>query len=297
VDHTHGEVLVADAGLNRLLIFDREGLYRYEFNFSDRVGSVVDVAVDSEGFVYVLGTSRDGLRVLRYDFDGVYLDEVMLDALASTWIESMTIDDDDRLVLIDPQGICHVAGTDGVVSHSFDTMSAFDDAEAKGVIRGKPRAYQGLLLLPVSTLGTVLVFDLDTGQSIRSIGTPGNTPGQTNFPVAVDVTSQGVVVVLDKMRFNVQCYSLSGRFLGEFGGKGYRDGWMYHPTLLSAVHDDQVLVGQILDQRVQVLRVPDFVLERLSREPDAGGDEVLDGEVKTRQGPSDSTREHRDPGF
>lgn len=285
VDHAHGEVLVGDAGFNRLLIFDHDGVYRYEFNFADQVGSVVDLAVDSSGFVYVLGTSREGLRVLRYDFDGVFLNEVKLDGVGPARIESMTIDGDDHLVLIDAEGICYVAETDGVVSHSFDAMIGISESAAQEVVRGKPRVYEGHLLLPASSLGTVFVFDLASGQALPSIGTPGNTPGQLQFPVAVDVTSAGLVVVLDKMRFNVQCYALSGRFLGEFGGKGYRDGWMYHPTLLSAVRDDQVVVGQGLDQRVQVLHIPDLVLERLSRELEKGSsDEALDLGMRTQMG-------------
>jgi hypothetical protein len=163
-------------------------------------------------------------------------------------------------------------------------MSGIEESAVQGVVRGSPRVHQGHLLLPVSTIGTILVFDLSDGQVLPSIGFPGNTPGQLQFPVAVDVTSEGLVLVLDKLRFNVQCYSLSGRFLGEFGGKGFRDGWMYYPILLSAVHDDQVIVGQILDQRVQVLRIPGFVLERLCRESKNGNDGDSEAGMRTQWG-------------
>lgn len=277
VDHAHGEVLVGDSGLNRLLIFDREGLYRYAFNFTDQVGSVVDLCVDSSGFVYVLGTAREGRRILKYDFDGVFLEEVVCEGIGAWEIESITVDAQDRIVVIGIDGMCSVVESTGQIVHRFDTMVSLPDASALEVVRGKPRVHQGRLYLPASAQGYVLVFELATGEPLPVIGVPGNTPGQFNFPVAVDVLPSGVVVVLDKMRFNVLCFAPSGRFLGEFGGKGFRNGWLYHPTLLAAVSDDKVVVGQILDQRVQVLHVPDFVFERLPREPESGRREVLDG--------------------
>jgi hypothetical protein len=175
---------------------------------------------------------------------------------------------------MDNQGICSVVETTGRVVLSIDTATDADDTSSLGAVRGKPCAHQGLLYVPASTSGTVLVFELESGEALPSIGHAGSLPGEMTFPIAVDVLPSGVIVVLDQMRFNVQCFSPSGRFLGEFGGKGYRDGWMYHPTLLAAVQDDQVIVGQVMDQRVQLLRVPDFVFEWLSREPDQGREDV-----------------------
>lgn len=275
VDHAHGEVFVGDAGMSRLLIFDREGLFRYEFDFTDQVGSVIDLAVDTQGFVHVLGTSREGPRVLRYDFDGIYLSDLPLDAVDPWAIESMTLTDDDHVVLIDRKGICSVLQGTGELRNRFDTSSDLITGDLPEVIRGRPRVHQGRLYLPASSSGVVLVFDIRTGEQLPTIGFHGNTMGQLNFPVAVDVLPSGVIVVLDKMRFNVLCFSPSGRFLGEFGGKGFRDGWMYHPTMLAAVREDQVIVGQILDHRVQVLQVPQFVFERLPRELDPGSADVM----------------------
>jgi hypothetical protein len=269
VDHAHGEVFIADSSVNRVVIFDRDGLYRYEFSLTDQVGSVVALAVDSEGFVYVLGTSAEGRRLLRFDFDGVFLSDVSIEGVDFRAIETMTVDDQDRIVVIDVRGVCTVASAGGEPVLRIDTSRQVTEVNEREIVRGIPRATGGLLYLPLSTVGTIAVFDLENGERLTPIGFPGHTVGQLNFPVAVDVLPSGIVVVLDKMRFNVQCYSPAGRFLGEFGGKGYRDGWMYHPTLLAAVSEDQVLVGQIMDHRIQQLRVPDFVFDRLSREPNS----------------------------
>lgn len=285
VDHTHGEVLVGDAGIGRVVIFDSEGLYRFEFGFEDRLTSVTDLGVDSEGFIYVLGYSTGGSCVLRYDFDGVFLGQVSVEGIDMARMESMTLDDQDRLVLINREGLCSVVSPVGELIASFDTTVSLDIDTARGVVRGQPRATRGRLYLPLGSVGSVLEFDLANGELLQSIGVNGTEPGTLGFAVAVDVLPSGVIVVLDKMRFNVLCFSPSGRFLGEFGGMGFRDGWMYHPTLLAAVQEDQVVVGQLLDQRVQLLRVPDFVFEWLSHEPADGSD---DDEGMERSPQSDS---------
>ena len=285
VDRTHGEVLIGDSSRNRVLIFDQAGTYKYEFSFTDQMGSVVDLAVDSSGFIYVLGTTREGRRVHKYDFDGVFLEVFSMGEVDPGKIESMTIDDQDQVILIDDRGVCYVVNATGQLLTTIDTMAVLPDASSQlEMVRGKPSAYKGLLYLPASSLGSVLVFELATGQALPSIGFRGNTPGQLNFPVAVEVLPSGVVAVLDKMRFTVLCFAPSGRFLGEFGGRGFRDGWFYHPILLAAVGEDRIVVGQVLDQRVQVLRVPDFVFTRLSREPVPAGRRAVEEDAVSPTG-------------
>ena len=263
VDHHHGEVFVADSGSNRIVVFDRDGLYRYQFDCADLIGTPLGVAVDSEGYVFVLGTSRQGQRLLRFDFDGLPLGEVELGGLDGRRVRELTIDAEDRLVLLDDRWTVHVLGRDGTRVHEVDVGTTVPDDERNELILGRPTVRNDRLWIPASTLGHVLVFDLESGEFEGSVGVRGNTPGMLNFPVAVDVTSEGIVTVLDRMRFAVVCYTTGGRFLGEFGGKGFRDGWFYHPNLLAVSDDDQVIVGQMLDGRIQICRIPRYVKTRL----------------------------------
>lgn len=281
-DKVHGEIVVADAGRNRLVFFDRSGVYRFEFDCADRIGSPIGVAVDSRGFVYVLGTSTEGRVVLRYDFDGFFLSELSVDGVDLSQVVSLTIDDQDQLVLLDGQEVIHVVDAGGQLVRDIDLRALLSESARSGLAVGLLAAVDGRIFVPVSTSGTVLVIDIATGQIEKNIGHAGNTAGELNFPIAVDVLPSGIVTVLDKMRFAVVCYSPDGRFLGEFGGKGFRDGWFYHPSLMVATESGEVIVGQIFESRIQVLRVPQMFRSRLSQGLPKRADEVRGDRVQTR---------------
>jgi hypothetical protein len=130
-----------------------------------------------------------------------------------------------------------------------------------------------LLLIPIPTLGSVYLYTR-AGEFVRSIGFKGTNVGEMNFPVAAAVSDENLVLVLDKHRYNVICFDLSGKFWGEFGGKGLSPGWFYHPSLLAVDGKNQVYVGQIFLNRVQTCRIPDFIVERHRRAnpPESPGD-------------------------
>jgi hypothetical protein len=289
VDHRHGEVFVADTVANRIVVFDREGLYRYQFGCADYIGSPLGIAVDSDGFVFVLGSSREGHRVVRFDFDGMYLDDVDLTAIPARQIRDLTLDDQDRLVLVDDEAYVDVISRDRELVRRIDVGAMVPGDQRRELYLGHPVVRNGQLWIPASNLGTVLVFDVETGDYVRSVGHSGSTSGELTFPIGVDVTSNGIVTVLDKMRFAVVCYDTEGRFLGEFGGKGFRDGWFYHPSLLACADRDRVVVGQILDGRIQICRIPGFVRTRLVQGSSTRRDDVdVTGKARTA-GATDAT--------
>lgn len=265
VDRTHGEIFVGDMSSNRILVFDRDGLYRYQFDLADHVSTPQGIVVDSEGFVFVLGTTREGSKVVRFDFDGMYLDEIDLGRHGIRRVSGMTIGVQGQLMLLADDTAVHVISRDGEAIRRIDLVSALANGAAGELIFGLPVVRDGRLFVPASSAGTVLVFDAASGELETKIGIQGNTPGQLTFPTAVDVTSDGIVTVLDRMRFAVVCYAADGTFLGEFGGKGFRDGWFYYPTLLAVSDDDHVIVGQILDGRVQRCRIPRYVRTRFAQ--------------------------------
>lgn len=295
VDHRHGEIFVGDTGGNRIVIFDRDGLYRYQFGCADHIGSPQGVVVDSEGHVFVLGTSRQGQRLVQFDFDGMYLDAIELTGLGLPRIHGVACDEEDRLLLVGGDANVHVIRRDGRRVQRIDVAAAVADEDRDELLLGEPSVRDGELWIPVSNLGLVFAFDLDSGDLLRSVGVRGNTPGQLNFPVGVDVTSHGIVAVLDKMRFAVVCYSVDGRFLGEFGGKGFRDGWFYHPSLFAVSDDDHVVVGQMLDGRIQLCRIPGYVRTRLVQASTERHDDDDDEEASVARGSDAAGATLREP--
>jgi hypothetical protein len=146
---------------------------------------------------------------------------------------------------------------DGQDERSFSLAEQAGRERAQDQVLGLLTWADGELLVPVSSLGTVLRYTVE-GDFLGSIGYQGSVTGTLNFPVAAEVTQTGQVLILDKNRFNVACFTREGRFLGEFGGKGLSPGWFFQPSLLAIPTPDRVVVGQIFQNKIQICALPPF---------------------------------------
>jgi DNA-binding beta-propeller fold protein YncE len=288
VDNKFDEVYVSDVGHNRIIVFDTSGLYKFEFSGNDIFGTPGDVVVDSLGFVYVIGS---GNSIYLFDYDGLYLRELQLSGLPQGLtlnINHLTIDESDNLYIIDgTKAIIFIFDTQGTLRQQFSVLTDVSEKERREATFGAPRIFAGSIYLPVSTFGTVYVYDLG-GNFVRNIGGEGTDIGTLNFPVDVAVSPDSVVMVLDKHRYNVVCFTIDGQFLGEFGGMGFRPGWFYHPNSFAIDNVGRCYISQIYLNLVQVCDLPKFIVEKAKsltvkhsqsnsnslRPESAGGEEV-----------------------
>jgi hypothetical protein len=146
----------------------------------------------------------------------------------------------------------------GSVERSFPVFQNNENIENDEQVFGAISVKGNFLYVPIASLGTVYVYDLN-GRFVRTIGYNGNNMGELNFPIAVAITGDNLIMVLDKHRFNVVCFDSNGTFKGEFGGKGSSPGWFYHPTSIAANDGNSVFIGQIYMNRVQMCRIPEFI--------------------------------------
>ncbi len=267
VDPVRDEIYVADVGNSRILIFDDRGVLRFEFSTAAQCGGPIDVAVSPEGLIYVLGTASTGRQIFVYDYDGLYLRTISpVDSARVTTsdISSIAVDANNRLYILDQARLRILClRDDGTVTQEFPVVADVDTAQQAELILGSLTIAGDQLLLPVSSLGMVYRYNLE-GEFRGNIGHGGSGIGELSFPVATAVAGDGLVMVLDKHRFNVVCFSPSGKFLGEYGGKGISPGWFYHPTWLAVDNQDQVYIGQIFQNKVQVCRIPAFIQQHVS---------------------------------
>jgi DNA-binding beta-propeller fold protein YncE len=288
VDNKFDEVYVSDVGHNRIIVFDTSGLYKFEFSGNDIFGTPGDVVVDSLGFIYVIGS---GNSIYLFDYDGLYLRELQLSGLPQGLtlnINHLTIDESDNLYIIDgTKAIIFIFDTQGTLRQQFSVLTDVSEKERREATFGAPRIFAGSIYLPVSTFGTVYVYDL-SGNFVRNIGGEGTDIGTLNFPVDVAVSPDSVVMVLDKHRYNVVCFTIDGQFLGEFGGMGFRPGWFYHPNSFAIDNVGRCYISQIYLNLVQVCDLPKFIVEKAKsltvkhsqsnsnslRPESAGGEEV-----------------------
>jgi hypothetical protein len=263
LDSHHDEILIADAGHNRVLIFDKQGIFRFEIQGGDVFSTPVDIAVDSQGLIYILASSREGRRIYIHDFDGLAMGVLPLPYSGTdSDIEamSMAFDDDDHLYVTDKlSDSIRVFDTQGREINSWKIEETMDEDEF--IIMGRITVHDYKVLMPLATSGTVHLYDTD-GTLLKKYGHKGNNTGELIFPVSAELNRDGMVMVLDKHRFNVVCFAEDGRFVGEFGGKGMSLGWFYHPSLLVDLGDQGVLIGQVYNNWVQVCRIPDSILNR-----------------------------------
>ncbi len=275
VDRQFGEIFVSDPGNNRVVIFDQNGVFRFEFFGTDIYGSAYDMVVDSKGYIYVLGTTGAGHQLFKFDFDGTLMDTLDLSRVISTprrQIGSIAIDNQDNLYLVLPNENQIISlTTDGRERYRFSVATGLDSDQLQETVFGALTISGGRLYLPVSSNGMVEVYDL-TGGHLRTFGIRGNLVGQFNFPVEVAVSKDGIIMVLDKHRFMVLCFDEQYRFLGEFGGKGINPGWFYHPDKLVVDTLNQVYIGQIFNSWVQVVTIPDFITAKVALDVQGTGD-------------------------
>jgi outer membrane protein assembly factor BamB len=261
-------VLIADPGHNRIVIFDGSGSYRFEFDGAERFSSPSDLAVDSDGYIFVVGSTARGRQLFRFDFDGTFVEEVALERAPDgeeIMIKNIAIDGRDRILVLDQAGfrVC-LYTRDGELLRVFPLATELEEKARREAVLGSIAVKDDLVLVPISSLGSVYVYS-QTGTFVRTIGHKGNDVGELSFPVAIAVSGDDLVLVLDKHGFNVVCFDLSGQFWGEFGGKGQSPGWFYHPTLIAVDERNQVYIGQIFRNRVQACRIPEFIIDRHRR--------------------------------
>lgn len=75
----------------------------------------------------------------------------------------------------------------------------------------------------------VLVFDAQTGEHLRDIGTRGSGEGEFNLPRDVVVGKDGLLYVVDGGNFRVQVFKPDGTFVQTFGSIGRQSGQFSRP--------------------------------------------------------------------
>lgn len=267
VDNKYNEIFVADRGTNRILIFTENGILKYEIYAVDLFGSPVDYTVDTEGKIFIIGTTTDGYGLFSFDFDGVLLRKVLIkDILPDAQkINSISVDEQGNLYLIDKKLLNII-----VLDQQFNKLRDFpltinyESSTEEELVIGDISIFGQSIYVPVSTLGSVQIYHTN-GKLIRDFGIKGVMVGQLTFPVSVAVTKEQVICVLDKIRFMTLCFTQDGQFLGEFGGKGFRAGWFYHPSWLAADDKGNVYIGQTFNNLVQKCKIPAFIFQRAEK--------------------------------
>jgi DNA-binding beta-propeller fold protein YncE len=255
--HT-GEVFVCDLRTHRIVIFDADGLMRYQIRGGRAFRSPLDIAVDPSGRIVLLARRGSKVGLLQLDFDGLFLGEIPLTGLPDDADEprltSVALSPTgDRLYVIDSANLrLWVADYQGRVVSSFDFAVDFTPEEALEIQLGHVDVYEDTVLVGLPTSGSVQLLDLE-GKPTGRVGSYGTSPCTTARPVAAALDSANRVIVVDRQRmvFNVWDRD-SNRCLGDNSGIGKSPGRLYAPADIALDTAGRVYVSQGFEGRVQV---------------------------------------------
>lgn len=151
----------------------------------------------------------------------------------------------------------------------------------------------GNLYLLSEERGKIYVYSAQE-KFLFSIGAKGGSSGKMSRPrgFAID-KERGYIYVADYMRHTILVFNLrSGRFIFEFGGRGFGPGWFNFPTSVAVDRRGNVIIADLFNRRIQVLdvnlesKIP--VLQDMAGTSSLEGDQSEENEEKGSPPESDS---------
>ncbi|MGB5552896.1 MAG: NHL repeat-containing protein [Thermoanaerobaculia bacterium] len=259
VDEATGEIFVCDDRGNRILIFDREGLFSFEIPGGENFSAPKDLAVDRDGFLFLL-TARSGSRgrILLLDFDGLPIDEIQLADLPPQLpvpsLESVAISPDGaRLAALDGRNNrLWITDRSGRIETSVDLTSDLSDSELEDLFPSKVDIYGDKLLVAMTSLAQIWCFELD-GTPCGRVGKSGGGACGLLFPNAAALEASGNYLMIDQQRMVVLRWNPNTEeCIGEYSGPGDAPGYLYYPFDIFLDSTGQLFVAQSYQGKVQV---------------------------------------------
>lgn len=215
------------------------------------LGTPYGLAVDSKGLLYVADTKVGAIFVFNPEDRNAQLIKNGVDAKFGR-IFGLAIDDSDRLF-----------ASDGQYNHVlvFNANRKLEGVFGDGIMNNP----NGLAIdeenrfLYVANTGSdqVLVYDADSFQLLRKIGTAGKnrtltTPGDFAAPTNVAVDKDGNLYVSDTMNDRIEEFDADGNFIRAFGKNGDGPGDFARPKGIAVDCDNHVWVADAMTNRVQI---------------------------------------------
>jgi hypothetical protein len=257
--HT-GEIFICDIRKNRVVIFDRQGLFLYQIPGGDVFRAPRDLALDPEGYILLLATHQEKVGLIRLDFDGKFIESIPLSGLPDTAVEPQILSvamstDGNQFYLLDQANLAlWITDSRGRFSSAIDIATEVDlpEGDPREQLLAHVDVYANTVVIAIPTAGAVFLFDLD-GYPKGSVGVRGTAPCQTMFPVAAALTNDGHAIILDQQRMLIMIWNVpNNECLGEYSGIGNKPGYVYRPLDLALDGAGRAYVTQGFEGRVQV---------------------------------------------
>lgn len=258
-DLVTGEIFVCDSRRSRILIFDSDGLYRYQIRGGEVFSAPRDVAVDQDGYLFVLGHHVDERSLIQLDFDGMFMRKIefsgnpVTEGVVSNLTSVAISPSGDRLYVVDSNRLeVLISDRDGVIERVIE-LATVPLAEARrDMIVGRVDVYGDRMLLGMPSEARVRVYDLD-GNRLTSVGQLGSAPCHLTRPAAGALDAEGNVFVVDSQRMAVAGWAQDvNRCVGDYFRPGGGPGDLYYPVDIALDTMGKMYISQGYEGRVQV---------------------------------------------
>lgn len=214
------------------------------------MGEPHGMAVDSTGKLYVADAKVGAIFIIDTETHDTQMIKNGKEA-SFNLIVGLAIDDTDRLFVSD-------AGAHRVLV--FDPKHKVEAVIKDGMATPAGMAIDienRFLYVADIDLDQVLVYDADTFQPIRKIGTAGKnhtltTPGDFAKPTGVAVDQDGNLYVADTLNARIEVFDADGTFVRAFGKRGDGPGYFAMPKGVAIDCDGHIWVADSMQNRVQV---------------------------------------------
>jgi hypothetical protein len=264
-DRRAEELIVADTGNSRILIYDHDLNCKYSFRHfvrdyrADRLipGEPRAAVTTSLGEIVVIDNLVNYVDIL--DFRGRKLEQIELNNILGD--SSLTVK--PQCLAIDPDDNLYI-GTVGDIT----TVAVMDrNLELRRTVGQKgdgPGDFNSILSLHVSddtlyvadmfAVPAVKVFDI-RGHFLYGFGAHGIERTDLSFPNGITVLEDGVgattIWIVDGLRQVIKVYGPRGEFAAFVGGFGYAIGEFRYPSSISAASDSVFYVLEKVGNRIQ----------------------------------------------
>lgn len=209
------------------------------------------VAVDSKGLLYVADTKVGAVFIFNTENDDVQLIRNGAEAHFKSII-GLAIDDADHLFVTD-NGLHVVEEFDA--NHKY--VGSFGQEALRGPAGIALDAENRYLYVVDTDLDQVIVFDADSRDVIRRIGTAGKNhtltePGEFSKPTNAAVDQDGNLYVTDTLNDRVEVFDADGNFIRTWGKNGDGPGNFARPKGIAIDVDGHVWVADAMLNRMQI---------------------------------------------
>jgi DNA-binding beta-propeller fold protein YncE len=115
------------------------------------------------------------------------------------------------------------------------------------------------LFVADSKAHAIVVFDLDSGDAVRSFGRRGSGQGAFNYPTSLAFGPEGELFVVDQLNTRVQVFDADGAYVDEFGNLGTGFGNFVRPKNIAVDEVGLIYVTDNAFNNVQLFDT-DFTL-------------------------------------